>query len=114
MRYMKVRTLHNILKRTCAYFPLLKTYKVNLNYELFIFCTKKQCVIAEENEGIMVLLKRNFLINMIHDYREQKVKVTIRFFNIDGSVIHTTDRTEIEIDDEVLTQLQIVILFICI
>ena len=39
---------------------------------------------------------------MIDDHRDQKVKVTVRFFNIDDGVIHTTDKTEIEIDDEVL------------
>ena len=50
----------------------------------------------------MVLMKRNFLINMIDDHRDQKVKVTVRFFNIDDGVIHTTDKTEIEIDDEVI------------
>ena len=51
----------------------------------------------------MLLMKRNFLINMIDDHRGQKVKVTVRFFNIDDGVIHTTDKTEIEIDDEVIT-----------
>ena len=51
----------------------------------------------------MLLMKRNFLINMIDDHRDQKVKVTVRFFNIDDGVIHTTDKTEIEIDDEVNT-----------
>ena len=50
----------------------------------------------------MVLMKRNFLINMIDDHRDQKVKVTVTFFNIDDGVIHTTDKTEIEIDDEVI------------
>ena len=50
----------------------------------------------------MVLMKRNFLINMIDDHRNQKVKVTVRFFNIDDGVIHTTDKREIEIDDEVI------------
>ena len=59
-------------------------------------------MIAQDNEGIMVLMKRNFLINMIDDHRDQKVKVTVRFFNIDDGVIHTTDKTEIEIDDEVI------------
>ena len=39
---------------------------------------------------------------MIDDHRDQKVKVTVRFFNIDDAVIHTTDKTEIEIDDEVI------------
>ena len=39
---------------------------------------------------------------MIDDHRDQKVKVTVRFFNIDDGVIHTTDKTEIEIDDEVI------------
>ena len=34
---------------------------------------------------------------MIDDHRDQKVKVTVRFFNIDDAVIHTTDKTEIEI-----------------
>ena len=37
---------------------------------------------------------------MIDDHRDQKVKVTVRFFNIDDGVIHTTDKTEI--DDEVI------------
>ena len=37
---------------------------------------------------------------MIDDHRNQKV--TVRFFNIDDGVIHTTDKTEIEIDDEVI------------
>ena len=41
-------------------------------------------------------------MNMIDDHRDQKVKVTVRFFNIDDGVIHTTDKTEIEIDDEVI------------
>ena len=45
-------------------------------------------------------MKRNFLINMIDDHQDQKVKVTVRFFNIDDCVIHTTDKTEI--DDEVI------------
>lgn len=40
---------------------------------------------------------------MIDDHRDQKVKVTLRFFKIDDSVITTTDKTEIEIDDEVNT-----------
>ena len=39
---------------------------------------------------------------MIDDHRDQKVKVRVRFFNIDDGVIHTTDKTEIEIDDEVI------------
>ena len=47
-------------------------------------------------------MKRNFLINMIDDHRDQKVKVTVRFFSIDDGVIHTTDKTEIETDDEVI------------
>ena len=39
---------------------------------------------------------------MIDDHRNQKVKVTVRFFNIDDGVIHTTDKTEIKVDDEVI------------
>ena len=39
---------------------------------------------------------------MIDDHQDPKVKVTVRFFNIDVGVIHTTDKTEIEIDDEVI------------
>ena len=39
---------------------------------------------------------------MIDDHRDQKVKVTVRFFNIDDGVIHTTDKTENEMDDEVI------------
>ena len=60
-----------------------------------------QCVIAQRYDGIMVLLKRNYLINMIDDNRDEKVKVTIRFFNIEDRVIHTTDKTEIEITSTV-------------
>ena len=40
---------------------------------------------------------------MIDDHQDQKVKVTVRFFNIDDGVIHAPDKTEIEIDDEVIT-----------
>ena len=49
----------------------------------------------------MVLLKRSYLINIIDDNRDQKVKVTVRFFNVEDHVIHTTDKTEIEISSTV-------------
>ena len=49
----------------------------------------------------MVLLKRNYLINMIDDNRDQKVRVTVRYFNVEDRVIHTTDKTEIEITSTV-------------
>ena len=39
---------------------------------------------------------------MIDDDQDQKVKVTVRFFKIDDGVIHTTDKTEIEIDDVII------------
>ena len=60
-----------------------------------------QCVIAEGNSGIMVLLKRSFLINIINEHRDANVKVTVRFFNLEDSVIHTTEKTEIEINTTV-------------
>lgn len=37
----------------------------------------------------------------MNDHRDAKVKVTVRFFNIEERVIHTTDKTEIEIDTAV-------------
>ena len=49
----------------------------------------------------MVLLKRDYLINTIYENRHVKVKVTIRFFNVNDGVIHTGDKTEIELDDDV-------------
>ena len=38
---------------------------------------------------------------MIDDNRDQKVKVTVRYFNVEDRVIHTTDKTEIEITSTV-------------
>ena len=38
---------------------------------------------------------------MIYQNRNINVKVTIRFFNLSDHVIHATDKTEIELDDEV-------------
>ena len=61
-----------------------------------------QCVIADGKIGIMILIKRNYLIRMIDDNRNEKVKLTLRFFNIEDKVIHTTDKTEIELDDTVI------------
>ena len=58
-------------------------------------------MIAQDTDGIMVLLKRDYLIDTIYQNRNMKVKVTIRFFNLNEGVIHTTDKTEIELDDEV-------------
>ena len=46
----------------------------------------------------MVLLKRSYLIDIINDHRDEKVKVTARFFNLEDRVIHTTEKTEIEIN----------------
>ena len=58
-------------------------------------------MIAQEDEGIMVLMKTNYLINMVDEHRESNIKLTIRFFNIEDGIIHATDKTEIEVDDEV-------------
>ena len=49
----------------------------------------------------MVLLKRNYLINVIDDIRDERLKVSVRFFNVEDRVIHTTDKTEIEISSTV-------------
>ena len=46
----------------------------------------------------MVLLKRSYLIDIINDHRDEKVKVTVRFFNLEDRVIHTMEKTEIEIN----------------
>ena len=46
----------------------------------------------------MVLLKRSYLIDIINDHRDEKVKFTVRFFNLEDRVIHTTEKTEIEIN----------------
>ena len=46
----------------------------------------------------MVLLKRSYLIDIINDHRDEKVKVTVQFFNLEDRVIHTMEKTEIEIN----------------
>ena len=61
----------------------------------------KQCVIADGINGIMILLKSNYLINIIDQQWDSNVKVTIRFFNLKDGIIHTTDKTEVEINNEV-------------
>ena len=58
-------------------------------------------MIAEDNNGIMVLVKRKYLIDMMNYNCDAKVKVTIRFFNLIDQVIYATDKTEIELDDKV-------------
>ena len=60
-----------------------------------------QCVIAEGNSGIMVLLKRSFIIGIINEHRDVNVKVTVCFLNLKDRVIHTTEKTEIEINTTV-------------
>ena len=49
----------------------------------------------------MILLKRMSLINMVDKVRNDNVKLTARFFNFKDGVIHATEKTEIEIDNEV-------------
>ena len=61
----------------------------------------KQCVIADGINEIMILLKSNYLINIIDQQQDSIVKVTIRFFNLKDGIIHTTDKTEVVIDNEV-------------
>ena len=56
-----------------------------------------------------MLLKRSYLINTIDDNRGNRVKVTLRFFDLKDGIIHATDKTEIEIDDEVHTYIYIYI-----
>ena len=46
----------------------------------------------------MVLLKRSYLIDIINDHRDEKVKVTVQFFNLEDCVIHTMEKTKIEIN----------------
>ena len=49
----------------------------------------------------MILVKKHYLIQLIDDNRGKEVKLTIRFFDLKDGVVHTTEKTEIEIDDEV-------------
>ena len=49
----------------------------------------------------MVLLKRHYFIDMIYQNHNINVKVTIRFLNLNDHVTHATDKTEIELDDQV-------------
>ena len=49
----------------------------------------------------MILLKRMSLINMVDKVRNNNVKLTVHFFDFKDGVIHATDKTEIETDDEV-------------
>ena len=58
-------------------------------------------MIADGNHGMMILLKTNYLINMIDQQRNTDVKLVLCFFNLKDGVIHATDKTEIEVDDEV-------------
>ena len=67
-------------------------------FSFFLF-KKKKCVIARDNEGIMMLIKISYLIRVVDENRTNRVKLTIRFFNLKDGVIQTTDKTEIEVDD---------------
>ena len=49
----------------------------------------------------MILVKKTYLIRLIDDNRGKKVNLTIRFFDLKDGVVHTTEKTEIEVDDEV-------------
>ena len=60
-----------------------------------------KCVIARESDGIMILVKKHYLIRIVDDNRGKEVKLMIRFFDLKDGIIHTTEKTEIEIDDEV-------------
>ena len=95
MTYLKVFTEINIQKK--IYYKL-NNLLLHLKYQKFFFI---QCVIAQNNNGIMVLLKRHYLIDMIYQNRNINMKVTIRFFNLNDHVIDATDKTEIELDDQV-------------
>ena len=53
----------------------------------------------------MMLVKSSYLIRMIDENRTNRVKLKIRFFNLKDGVIHTTDKTEIKVDDEVYIKL---------
>ena len=49
----------------------------------------------------MILLKRMSLIKMVDKVRNDNVKLTVHFFDFKNGVIHATEKTEIEINDEV-------------
>ena len=48
-----------------------------------------------------MLVKSTYLIRVIDKNRTNRLKLTIQFFNLKDGVIHTTDKTEIEVDDQV-------------
>ena len=52
-------------------------------------------------DGIMILLKNIYLINMIDQQQNNNVKLILQFFNLKNNIIHTTDRTEVEVENEV-------------
>ena len=58
-------------------------------------------MIADGDHGVMMLLKQTYHINMIDQQRGSDVKLTTRFFNFKDGIIHATDKTKIEVDDEV-------------
>ena len=95
MTYLKVFTKINIQKK--IYYKL-NNLLLHLKYHKFFFI---QCVIVQNNNGIMVLLKRHYFIDMTYQNRNINVKITIRFFNLNDHVIHATDKTEIELDDQI-------------
>ena len=94
MTYLKVLTEINIEKK----YYKLNNLSLDLKYHKFFFI---QSVITQNNNGIMVLLKRHYLIDMIYQNHKINMKVTIRFFNLNDHVIHATDKTEIEFDYQV-------------
>ena len=58
-----------------------------------------------------MLIKTSYLIRVVDKNRTNRVKLTIRFFNLKDRVIHTTDKTEIEVDDEVYIKISYYNLF---
>lgn len=38
---------------------------------------------------------------MIDSQRNNDIKITLRYFNIKDGIVHPTEKTEIELDDEV-------------
>ena len=58
-----------------------------------------------------MLIKTSYLIRVVDENRTNRVKLTIRFFNLKDGVIHTTVKTEIEVDDEVYIKISYYNLF---
>ena len=99
MRYEKVINMSKILANN--YFKNQKVQFDDLITNETYFISFEKCVIAAGDKGIMILLKSNYMINMIDSQRHNDIKISLRYFNIKDGTMHPTEKTEIELDYEV-------------